>query len=215
MKSYTAPHLRKQIAPQEVPVDVTSTKMFPGLGSTRVTATRIVNETSLASRAREWSDRVEVVVDTDRVAKLRERATRDAKAALRVFYNQPYLKKIDYVRQDDLFQNRLDELEYAEALEYAEEDAQFETIPDQEWTDVHYKVARERVFRDYSPKDTTTDSEIRERIDILYKHMRKNGILREDKESFEEELRGLQKRLSTGDFSVEISGVPKNTKYWE
>jgi hypothetical protein len=212
MKSYIAPHLRKPAPPPEVKVDLSSTMMFPGLGSTRVTSPR-APETSLASRAKEWSDRVEVVVDTDRVAKLRESATRDAKTALRVFYNQPYMKKIEYVRQDDLFQNRLDELEYEEALEYAEQDGEVQTPEEEEWTDVKYKVARERVFRDYSPPcDGTTDSELRERIELLQKRMRKNGVLREDKQSIEEELRELQKKLN---LSVEVSTVPKDSKYWE
>lgn len=38
-----------------------------------------------------------------------------------------------------------------------------------------------------------TYSEMRERMDFLRKRMRRNGILREDKEAFEKELRELER----------------------
>jgi hypothetical protein len=203
--SYIAPHLRKPVVK---PVDMTA-NAFPELGNTRVAAAP--TGPSLASRAKAWNDKVEVVVDTDRVAKLREKATRDAKAALRVFCRQPLFAKPDYVRQDDLFQNRLDELEDQEAYEYAEQDAEFEQEAVDGWTDVKYKVLRQRTRGSSPPRQEMSESDIRSRIDVLQKRVRKNGTLREDIVVFEKELAELYKQLK----SVESAGVPEHTKHWD
>lgn len=203
--SYIAPHLRKPVVK---PVDMTA-KAFPELGNTRVAA--VPTGPSLASRAKAWNDKVEVVVDTDRVAKLREKATRDAKAALRVFYNQPRFLKPEYIRQDDLFQNRLDELEDQEAYEYAQQDEAFQEEAIDSWTDVHYKVVRERTRASSPPRQEMSESDIRGRIDVLHKRIRKNGTLREDIVVFEKELSELYKQLK----SVESAGVPEYTKHWD
>jgi translation initiation factor 1 (eIF-1/SUI1) len=105
----------------------------------------------------------------------------------------------------------LDELEDQEAYEYAERDAEFEEEAIDGWTDVKYKVLRERTRGSSPPRQEMSESDIRTRIDALQKRVRKNGTLREDIVVFEKELSELYKQLK----SVESAGVPEYTKHWD
>lgn len=143
---------------------------------------------------------------------LTERVIRDAMSALGVYRKQPKVHVPNYdIRQDDLFQNRLDELERIEALEYAAEDARWaekQCEPEPEWEFVHYKIDREKALRVQTRE--VSESEIRERVSFLQKRMRRNGAV-QSKLEFEKELRELQKQLK----SAETSGVFEDTKHWD
>ena len=143
---------------------------------------------------------------------LTDRIIRDAMSALGVYRNQPKVYKFEYVRQDDLFQNRLDELERIEALEYAAEDASWEypEPAESDWEYVHYKIAREKTFRAPIARHEMSEMDIRERINFLQKRMRRNGAV-QCKLEFEKELRELQKQLK----SVEASGITEDAKHWD
>ena len=70
----------------------------------------------------------------------------------------------------------------------------------EEWTHrreraVH--VPKQMVMDDWEveTEPEMTEAEIRERMTFLSKRLRRNGILREDREAYENELRELQRML--------------------
>ena len=214
-RSYLPPHLRTAPAKADAPVQVqmvdTSIKSFPELGGNHIVVAKTVQETSLASRAKAWNEASRVpTAECERALQIQ--SLEEGKAALRALYSLRR-QETPYVRQDELYQDRLDELEYYEALEEAEEEV--EKTPDEEtdeWKQVRRRVARERVFRDTSPGNDMSEADIRARMDFLYKQMRRSGVLREDKIAHEKEMRELEKKLYS---CSENTGMPKNTKEWE
>ena len=189
----------------------TSIKSFPELGGNHIVVAKTVQETSLASRAKAWNEASRVPT-AERERALQIQSLEEGKAALRALYALRR-QETPYIRQDELYQDRLDELEYYEALEEAEEEV--EKTPDEEtdeWKQVRRRVARERVFRDTSPGNDMSEADIRARMDFLYKQMRRSGVLREDKIAHEKEMRELEKKLYS---CSENTGMPKNTKEWE
>lgn len=210
------PHLRsapKADAPVQVQMVDTSIKSFPELGGNHVVVAKTVQETSLASRAKAWNEASRVPT-AERERALQLQSLEEGKAALRALYSLRR-QETPYVRQDERYQDRLDELEYYEALEEAEEGGSEEKTPDEEtdeWKQVRRRVARERVFRDTTPNSDVSEADIRARMDFLYKQMRRSGVLREDKLAHEKEMRELEKKLYS---CSENTGMPKNTKEWE
>jgi hypothetical protein len=216
-RSYLPPHLRTAPAKVDAPLQVqmidTSVKSFPELGGNHIVIAKTVQETSLASRAKAWNEASRVPT-AERERALQLQSLEEGKIALRALYA---LRKppTPYVRQDEREQDRLDELEYYEALDEEAEwecDEKTEEEVDQ-WTQVRRRVARERVFREAAPTSDVSEADIRARMDFLYKQMRRSGVLREDKIAHEKEMRELEKKLYS--CSGENTGMPKNTKEWE
>lgn len=199
---YVPPHARlsAKVVPVPQHLDTSSDALFPALSSSGVTCARTIHETSLASRAAAWNEAL-TMKSSNSEERLREEAIEDAKEALRIFYNSRPREK-EYVRADDVYQDRLDELESMEALEYNEAHPEEEKVSiAEEWTTKNRAAPRTRPTQ-VKPVVTTPEfnpTEIRERITMLEKRLRRNGILREDKEAHEKELRELYKLMYDSD----------------
>lgn len=197
--AYKPPYARKSAKVAPVPsVDIKSETLFPSL-SANVQCARNIHETSLASRAAAWNEALTMKSSVSE-ERLREDSIEEARAALRAFYNMRPPEQ-EYVRSDDVYQDRLDEIESMEAIAYNEEHPDEEPLIESEWVTTAKKETRHRtspVQKQQTVIEYTPD-EIRERITFLEKRLRRNGILREDKEAHEKELRELHRMMYDSD----------------
>jgi hypothetical protein len=194
MKKYTPPQFRKK---EEVPLDL-SAKSFPQLGAVR--STFQTPETSLATLAKTWSTKEE---EAPIVVVVKDRSLEESREALRAFYRQPKPPKFEYVYNDDKHDARLAELEYAEALEYAERDEALEYVKndpwalksEEEWSTIERVVKTSH--HTFVPIREMTDAEIYERVNVITKKLHRNDTLNEEREKYDAELRVLEKLLSS------------------
>lgn len=199
---YVVPHRRSKgpLAPKAVAdPNLKSVTEFPTLGKAVVKTSTTPVVTSFAEHAKRWSETVKV----DEAREVLKKKVAEQKAWDRIdrmWRNNPYVTP--YIRADDLEQDRLDELEYYEALEW--EAANPGTSHVQVW--ISPDERRNRVWTpepsddEYEEDvDTITDEEIRQRITFVTKRMRRNDILREDREACEKEVQDLQKLLYESD----------------
>ena len=193
MSRYVPPSLRKRAAPAAVEVvsSLDMSKGFPILGHARVAALK-------KSHAASWSEisRESVV---DRTVRLQKENRDLGWENLRTFYyTRPEPKP--YVTNDERYEAYLAEQDYLDAVKYDQENPLPEPVV-QEWTTTETRVVQTPKQQTMDPlvDEEMTDAEIRERIQFLIKRTRRNGLLREDREAYEKEIRDLQTMLYDSD----------------
>lgn len=168
-----------------------TSKGFPVLGNARVAAMKKVQEAA-------WSD-ITREPEADRRVRL-AKETRDLgwENLRQFYYTRPEPKP--YITNDERYEAYLAEQDYLDAVKYDQENP----LPQpavEEWTETQTRVAR-------APKQQTmerlvdeemSEDDIRSRIQFLIKRTRRNGILREDREAYEKEIRDLQAMLYDSD----------------
>jgi len=200
---YVVPHKRSAkgpLAPKAVDPNFSSMAEFPTLGAAVVKTTPTPVVTSFAEHAKRWSQ-TKKIDEGVREALQKKVAEQKAWDRLeRMWRTNPSVKP--YIRADDVEQNRLDELEYYEALEWEATNPGAPRV--QVW--ISEDERRNRVWtpepsddEEEVEEDEITEEELRERISFLMKRMRRNDILREDREACEKEVRDLQKLLYESD----------------
>lgn len=129
-----------------------------------------------------------------------ERVIQDALRALGPFIRAPpTAPPFVYINNDDRYQAYLDEQDYLDAVQYDAENPLPEPVV-QEWTqEIRVAPKIRPVDEEELVEDEWTEEEARSRIEFLRKRLRRNGILREDREAYETEIRDLQTMLYDSD----------------
>lgn len=198
MSRYIPPSLRNRAAvPVVESVSLDTSKGFPVLGNARIAAMKH-SDNLLAERAAAWSE-VTRESDVDRAVRLKKESQDLGWENLRQFYySRPAPKP--YIRNDDRYEAYLAEQDYLDAVKYDQENPLPEPVV-QEWTTTETRVVQTPKQQTMDPlvDEEMTDAEIRERIQFLIKRTRRNGLLREDREAYEKEIRDLQTMLYDSD----------------
>lgn len=202
--SYIAPHLRRAAAAAakaaSVPptsVDTSSETLFPSLGARAATSAPTQNFANL-----DWKDATKVSEEEREAQQIRE-SLREARAALRAFYLSAPPPK-PYITNDERYEAYLAEQDYLDALKYDAANPLPEAPPaspaeEDGWETTARRTRREKAEVQFEEVEERSQEEIRERMTFLQKRLRRNGILREDKDAYEKELRELEKELYDSD----------------
>lgn len=202
MTSYIPPHLRNRKSVAPVPVAPTSLDMskgFPVIGNARVAAIKH----SLDLQALKWSENTRET-DEERHARLAAESRELGWENLRALYRSRPAPP-PYIRNDDRYEAYLAEQDYLDAVKYDEENPlpHAPASSPTGWETNERKVVKapKQMKMDDDPliDDEMTEDEMRARCSFLQKRLRRNGILQEDREAYEKELRDLQWMLQESD----------------
>jgi hypothetical protein len=175
---YIPPYKKQKVTPV---VPLTPEKDFPALSAPILVKT---SHMDFAARVRTSEEPMYEQVCEDNIELLRAR------------WRKP-MYETEYIRSDDLAQDRMDELDYYDALEY--DKLHPNEVSRSEWNHVNNIVVKPKPRKLEPLAEEVNEEEVQQRITFLMKRLRRNGIQREDKEKYETELRKLQKKLYDSD----------------